>query len=152
MTPNIPTAINGQTPLSDKGKAPRGRKPAKRKTGAASRPVPRSAAQRQAKGRPVTARYGDTASRLMSRGKRAVNGAYLWVADGAGRALPRAARHLPDQKTLQGVLEDRPFLLGVIGLGVGAMIGMMLPGHLVSAYASPAPRLARRSRSSRRKG
>jgi len=109
MTPNT-TATNGQTPLSDKGKAIRGRKPAKRKASAASRPAARNTAKRQVRGRAATGGYSDTASRLMSRGKQAIGGAYGWAADGAGRALPRAARHLPDQKTLQGVLEDRPFL------------------------------------------
>ncbi len=147
MTPNTSTATNGQAPLSDRSKATRGRKPVKRKANAASRPAARSAAKRKAKSRPAAAGYSDTASRLMSRGKQAIGGAYVWAADGAGRALPRAARHLPDQKTLQGVLEDRPFLLGVIGLGVGAMIGMMLPGHL--GYSSPAPRQASRSRRKR---
>jgi hypothetical protein len=76
----------------------------------------------------------------MSRGKQAIGGAYEWAADGAGRALPRAARHLPDQRTLQSVFEDRPILLGVIGLGVGAMIGMMLPRHRMGDYSPPAKR------------
>ena len=125
MTPNT-TATNGQTPSSDKSKATRGRKPAKRK----------ATAKRGARDRSAAGGYSDTASRLMSRGKQEIGGAYVWAANGAGRALPQAARHLPDRKTLQGVLEERPFLLGAIGLGVGAMIGMMLPGHLVSGYSS----------------
>lgn len=146
MTPNTTTATNGQAPSSDKSKPPRGRKPVKRKAAAASRPAARGAAKRRANVRPAAGRYSDTASRLMSRGKQAIGGAYDWAADGAGRALPRAARHLPDQRTLQSVFEDRPILLGVIGLGVGAMIGMMLPGHLMSGYSPPA-----RSRSSRKR-
>jgi hypothetical protein len=85
----------------------------------------------------------------MSRGKRALGGAYDWAAVGAGRALPRAARHLPDQRTLQSLFEDRPLLLGAIGLGLGAMIGMMLPGRLMSGKSSSARR--RSGRSSRRK-
>jgi hypothetical protein len=84
----------------------------------------------------------------MSRGKRAIGGAYDWAADGASRALPRAARYLPDQRTMQSLFEDRPLLLGAIGLGLGAMIGMILPGLLMSGNASSARR--RSGRSSRR--
>lgn len=137
MKPNTMTATNGHAPPLDKTTPIRGRKPAKRKATAASRPAARGAAKQQANGRPAAGRYGDTASRLMSRGKRAIGGAYEWAADGAGRALPRAARHLPDQRPLQSVFEDRPILLGVIGLGVGAMIGMMLPRHQMGGYSSP---------------
>ncbi len=146
MTLNTTPATGGQAPSSDKSKATRGRKPAKRKATAASRPAARGAAKRQAKGRPAAGRYRDTASRFMSRGKQAIGGAYEWAADGAGRALPRAARRLPDQRTLKSVFEDRPILLGVIGLGVGAMIGMMLPGHLMSGYSPPAKSRSRRKR------
>ncbi len=137
MKHNTITATNGNMPSPHKTTPTRGRKPAKRKATAVSRPAARGAAKRQANGRPAAGRYGDTASRLMSRGKRAIGGAYEWAADGAGRALPSAARHLPDQRTLQSVFEDRPILLGVIGLGVGAMIGMMLPRHQMGGYSSP---------------
>lgn len=147
MKPKIMTATIGNAPSLDKAAPARGRKPAKRRATAASRPTARGAAKRQAKGRPAAAgSYGDTASRLMSRGKRAIGGAYKWAADGAGRALPRAASHLPDQRALQSVFDDRPILLGVIGLGVGAMIGMMLPRHRMSGYSSPARRRAGGSR------
>jgi hypothetical protein len=132
MTPNIMTATNGHSQSSGKTKPTRGRKPAKRKAASVARPAARGAAKRRANGGHAAAGYSGTASRLMSRGKRAIGGAYDWAADGAGRALPRAARHLPDQRTLQSLFEDRPLLLGAIGLGLGAMIGMMLPGRLMS--------------------
>jgi hypothetical protein len=146
MKHNTMTATNGNVPSPHKITPTRGRKPAKRKATAASRPAARGAAKRQANGRSAAGHYGNTTSRLMSRGKQAFGGAYEWAADSAGRALPRAARHLPDQRTLQSVFEDRPILLGVIGLGVGAMIGMMLPRHQKSGYLSLA-----RSRASRKR-
>ena len=149
MTPNTMNVTNGHPPSSDKIKPARGRKPAKRKAASVARPAARGAAKRRTNGGHAAAGYSDTASRLMSRGKRAISGAYDWAADGAGRALPRAARHLPDQRTLQSLFEDRPFLLGAIGLGLGAMIGMMLPGRLTSGHSSSARRWA--GRSSRRR-
>ncbi|MGQ0485330.1 MAG: hypothetical protein ACT4SY_08285 [Hyphomicrobiales bacterium] len=85
----------------------------------------------------------------MARGKRAIGGAYEWATEGAGRALPNAARRLPDRRTLQSLLEERPLVLGAIGLGLGAMIGMMLPGRMMSGYLSPAR--SRVGRSSRRR-
>jgi hypothetical protein len=139
---------NGHSPLSGKIKPARDRKPAKRKAASAARPAARGAAKRRANGGHAAAGYSETASRLMSRGKRAIGGAYDWAADGAGRALPRAARHLPDQRTLQSLFADRPLLLGAIGLGLGAMIGMILPGLLMSGHSSSASR--RTGRSSRR--
>jgi len=144
MKPKIMTATNGNAPSPDKTAPTRSRKPAKRRTTAASRPAVRGGAKRQAKGRSAAGSYSDTASRLMSRSKRAIGGAYKWAADSAGHALPRAASHLPDQRALQSVFDDRPILLGVIGLGVGAMIGMMLPRHHMSGYSSPARRRAGR--------
>jgi hypothetical protein len=146
MKPNTVTATNGHAPSPDKTTSTRGRKPAKRKITTASRPAARGAVKRQANGRSAAGRYGDTASRLMSRGKQAIGGAYEWAADGAGRALPRAARHLPDQRILQSVFDDRPILLGVIGLGVGAMIGIMLPRHQMGDYSPPAKRRSSRKR------
>ena len=150
MKSKIMTANNGNAPSLGKTTPTRGRKPAKRKATAASHPAARGAAKRQAKGHPAAGRYSKTASRLMSRGKRAIGGAYEWAADGAGRALPRAASHLPDQRALQSMFEDRPMLLGVIGLGVGAMIGMMLPRHQMGGYSSPA-RGQGRGRASRKR-
>ncbi len=135
MTPNTTTATNGQTPSTDRIKPARSRKPAKRKTAARSR----RSTKRQA-----SASYSDTASRLMSQSKQALGTAYGWATDNAGRALPRAARYVPDQRTLQNLVEERPLVLGAIGLGLGAMIGMLLPSRLMGGR-SPARRPARRT-------
>lgn len=50
----------------------------------------------------------------------------------AGRAIPLASRALPDHRMVQRLVDDRPYMLGAIGLGIGAIIGLMLPGTLSS--------------------
>ncbi len=150
MTPNTMPTADGQTPTAGKSKLTRSHKPAKRKAAATSRSATKGAAkQRRTNGQQAAARYSAAASRLMTRSKEAIGGAYDWAAEGAGRALPRAARRLPDRRTLQSLLEERPFVLGAIGLGLGAMIGMMLPGRVMSGYSSSARK--RSGRSSRRR-
>ncbi len=74
--------------------------------------------------------YAGAATRLLRRGKRAAGGAYEWAAEGASRALPLAARGIPDQRMVQKLADERPYMLGAIGLGIGAMIGLMLPSPL----------------------
>lgn len=69
------------------------------------------------------------ASRLLSRGRRAAGGAYEWAAEAGSRAMPLAS-HLPDQRMVQRFVDQRPYMLGALGLGIGAMIGLMLPGAL----------------------
>jgi hypothetical protein len=149
MTPHTMPAANGQAPSADKGKPTRAHKPAKRKAPTASRAAAKGAAKRRTNGQQAAARYSATASRLMARGKQAIGGAYEWAAEGAGRAMPIAARRLPDRQTLQSLLEERPFVLGAIGLGLGAVIGMMLPGRVMRGYSSPAR--SRKGRSARRR-
>lgn len=70
------------------------------------------------------------ASRLMSRSRRAAGNAYEWAAEGASRAIPLASRSMPDQRTVQRLVDERPYMLGALGLGIGAMIGLMLPSPL----------------------
>jgi hypothetical protein len=139
MTANTTTATNGQLPLSDKSRPVRGPKRPKRKT------VSRRAAKRVAKSGTLANSYSGKASRLISRGRKAAGGAYEWAADGAGRALPLAARHMPDQRSMQKLVDERPYLLGAIGLGIGAMIGLMLPARLLGGTVSPPLRPAKRA-------
>lgn len=63
----------------------------------------------------------------MSRGRRAASSAYDWAAEGASRAMPLARNSMPDQRLVQRLVDERPYMLGAIGLGIGAMIGLMLP-------------------------
>jgi hypothetical protein len=71
---------------------------------------------------------------LLSKGRRAIGDAYDW-AQQKGQHLPRAADfHLPDQRAIRNMVEERPLMLGAIGLGIGMVIGAMLP-----SYGSPRP-------------
>ena len=134
MTADPTIATNGQT-STDKNKKGRGRN----KTGKRN--------ARSGRGRSKQGSRGSGASRLMSQGKQVLGDAYSWASNSAGRALPRAARYVPDQETMRNVLEERPLVLGAIGLGLGAIIGMMLPSHLLGVKSSN----ARRSNRSKRK-
>lgn len=77
------------------------------------------------------------ASRFLSRGRKAAGNAYEWAAEGASRAIPLASRSMPDQRMVQRLVDERPYMLGALGLGIGAMIGLMLPSPLSSRGGSP---------------
>ena len=139
MTTNTSTATNGHKPSADKSKPALGPKQLKRKA-ALRRATKRAATSAAAEGS-----YSAAASRLMTRGKKVAGGAYEWAADSAGRALPLAARHMPDQRTVQRLADERPYVLGAIGLGIGAIIGLMLPARLMGGPATPAPRPVKRA-------
>lgn len=44
--------------------------------------------------------------------------------------MPLASRSMPDQRMVQRLVDERPYMLGALGLGIGAMIGLMLPSPL----------------------
>jgi len=46
--------------------------------------------------------------------------------------MPLASRSMPDQRMVQRLVDERPYMLGALGLGIGAMIGLMLPSPLSS--------------------
>lgn len=83
-------------------------------------------------------------SRLLSRSRRAAGNAYEWAAEGASRAIPLASRSMPDQRTVQRFVDQRPYMLGALGLGIGAMIGLMLPSPLSSMGSSSSRGRSRR--------
>jgi hypothetical protein len=83
-------------------------------------------------------------SRLLSRSRRAAGNAYEWAAEGASRAIPLASRSMPDQRTVQRLVDQRPYMLGALGLGIGAMIGMMLPSPFSSTGGSSSRGRSRR--------
>jgi hypothetical protein len=66
------------------------------------------------------------ANTLMSGGRSALNQAYS-LAEQAGSAGSRAMRNMPDTRSLQTMMDERPLLLGAVGLGIGVLIGAMLP-------------------------
>ena len=91
--------------------------------------------------------YGDSAARFIGRAKSAFGDAYTWVGE-TGNALPKTARRmgLPNQQTMQEFIDEKPLIVGAVGLGVGIALGAMLP--MTRARAST-KRSARKS--SRRK-
>jgi ElaB/YqjD/DUF883 family membrane-anchored ribosome-binding protein len=75
--------------------------------------------------------YSDSANRFMNRGKSVLGNATDW----AGKNIPRATSHLPDQRTVQSFMSEKPLIIGAVGLGIGVMIGSMLP----SIHSKPTP-------------
>jgi len=72
--------------------------------------------------------YGGAATNLARRGKRLVGNAYGWV-DEARNAVPRLTKgmHLPSPRAFESFAEANPVLLGAVGLGIGVVIGALLP-------------------------
>ena len=122
-------------------------KPAARKQAASAKRASRSATKRVAKGQSTLAGYSNSASRLIARGKAAFGDAYAWAGE-ASHSLPRNTRdlHLPDQKSLKAMIDDRPLIIGAVGLGIGVALGSMLPtvGSLTRRAKPAVSRAARR--------
>jgi len=122
----------------EQGAKPRGRK-ASRKNGAAKRGRTTASRRSATTEQPSRSRSGNASStRNRRRSGRSTSssassggiGARLLAS--AGRAIPLASRSLPDQRMVQRLVDERPYMLGAIGLGIGAVIGLMLPGTLSS--------------------
>lgn len=128
-----------------KAKVARKTKPASRKLAASAKRASRAATKRLSKGQSTFAGYSDSAARLIARGKAAFGDAYAWAGE-AGSALPKATRDLglPDQKSLKTMIDERPLIIGAVGLGIGVALGSMLP-----AVGLPGRGKLARARSSR---
>jgi len=74
--------------------------------------------------------YGST-SGLIRRGKRVAETASDWV-EGARESMQDVGRYLPSQRTLEP-LTSNPVVLGAVGLGLGIVIGALLPRDTVRA-------------------
>ena len=118
-----------------RGRKPGGKRSATTRTTAAKRG--RSSAKRSGsqaeqsttgRGRSGTSRSRSASGRNSSSSRGF--GARLLAS--AGRAIPLASRGLGDQRMVQRLVDERPYMLGAIGLGIGAMIGLMLPATLSS--------------------
>jgi len=138
--------------LKDPGQAAKARvarktKPASRKLSASAKRPSRPATKRASQAQPAATGYSDSASRLIARGKAAFGDAYAWAGE-ASSALPRRARDLslPDQRSLKAMIDDRPLIIGAVGLGIGVALGSMLPtvGGLRGRAKSALARTSRR--------
>lgn len=84
--------------------------------------------------------YSQQAQEFFDRGKTVIHSASDWAGDKA-KHLPAAARklNLPDQKAAMDFAEQRPLVVGAVGLGLGLVVGALLP-RMHSVPASPAPK------------
>jgi hypothetical protein len=116
--------VKGASPAA-RSKITRKTRPASRKTASAKR-ASTSASRRPSQS--TFAGYSDSAARLIARGKAAFGNAYAWAGE-ASSALPKTTRDLglPDQKSLKTMIDERPLIIGAVGLGIGVALGSMLP-------------------------
>lgn len=138
MTADNSNETSSQDQGSSKG---RGRKPARKRStaargGAAKRgrrtASGRSGTDQQSAGRSNSSRSrrpGAGASRSQANSSRS-NGIGARILATAGRAMPLSSGG--GERMVQRLVDERPYMLGAIGLGIGAVIGLMLPGTLSS--------------------
>jgi len=126
-----------------KTKIARKAKPMTRKAATSAKLASRVAAKRPLRKQSTFAGYSDSAARLIARGKTAFSDAYAWAGE-ASSALPRTRRDLglPDTKSLKAMIDDKPLIIGAVGLGVGVALGSMLP--TISQGKAAPTRAARR--------
>jgi len=79
---------------------------------------------------PAVPNYSETADRLFSRSKQAISSAYEWLGD-TGSEVPKLARRIPlpsipEGSLMKTMLNDKPLLIGALGLGLGAIVGGLL--------------------------
>ena len=107
----------------------------KAKTKAARRT---SSSKKTAKELPESfAGYSKQAREFLDRGKTALHAASDW-AGATAKHLPDTARklNLPDQKAAMEFAEQRPLVVGAVGLGIGLVVGALLP----RMHSAPAPK------------
>ena len=78
--------------------------------------------------------YSRHAQDFLDRSKSALHAASDW-ANASAKHLPGAVQrlNLPDQKTAKDFAEQRPLVVGVVGLGMGLVVGALLPRMQYSA-------------------
>ena len=115
-----------------------------RKSTSAAKKTTRTAAKRTLRQQQASlSGYGNTAARFIGRAKSAFGDAYNWVGE-TGNAFPKTARRigLPNQQSMQEFIDEKPHIVGAVGLGLGIALGAMLPMTRASA---PTQRSARKS-------
>lgn len=97
----------------------KGRKSAGRKSS-----VARASAKRTAKAATKRSSHQDG---LMARGKEALVHVPNWVSS-ARRGIPKSLRkiQLPDTAPLQNFIDEKPLIIGAVGLGLGAILGVVI--------------------------
>lgn len=125
-----------QTASSAKADMLKGVKSAKRTTKATAKRTSRAATRLAGEAQTTMAGYSEQAQRLIRRGKAALGDASTWAGETAGN-LPKAARNirLPDQRAMNSFMGEKPLIIGAVGLGLGVVLGAMLPS--MGAKAKP---------------
>ncbi|HEY7747493.1 MAG TPA: hypothetical protein VH933_02325 [Aestuariivirgaceae bacterium] len=92
----------------------------------------RQAVRRTRKKAPKRSRGSNTLLRgvkpLLRERQRAINKAYEWASD-ATRSVPRLAKdlRLPRRSDLEALTEASPIVMGAVGLGIGLVLGSLMP-------------------------
>ena len=127
---------NPQTASNAKAKILTGVKSTTRKANATAKRTTRSAKRLAGESQTTLQGYSASAQRLIKRGKAAFGEASAWAGKTAGE-LPKTARNIgvPDQQAVQTFMSERPLIVGAVGLGLGVVLGSMLP----SGDSKPTP-------------
>ena len=96
------------------------RKSSSRRRSASARRQARKASPRRRQVKQARRGNGRAAG-LLAKGRSALSGAYDWAGE-AGASMP-----LPSQRSVQSVIDERPLLVGAVGLGIGVILGAFLP-------------------------
>jgi hypothetical protein len=118
-----------------------------RKSASTAKKTSRNAAKRTLRHQQASlSGYGDSAARFIGRAKSAFGDAYTWAGE-TGTALPKTARRigLPNQQSMQQFIDEKPLIIGAVGLGLGIALGAMLPmTRAIAPTRRPARKPARR--------
>ncbi len=130
---------NTQTSTGNKAPVVKSLRATKRKVSTAAKRTSRAAGKLSSRSKTTMAGYSEQGQQLIERGKAAFRDASTWAGDKAS-GLPKAARNmnLPDPKAVQTLMHEKPLFVGALGLGVGVVIGALLPS--MGTKAKPARR------------
>ena len=71
---------------------------------------------------------GTSAQQALRAGREAMTSAYGMATSGLSRSLPRARAMVPHTpRNLQRMVEKNPLIIGVIGIGLGLVLGALMP-------------------------
>jgi hypothetical protein len=119
---------NQQTASNTKAKILTGVKSTTRKAKATAKRTTRATNRLASETQSTLQGYSASAQRFIKRGKAAFGEASAWAGKTAGE-LPKTARNVgvPNQQAVQTFMSERPLIVGAVGLGLGVVLGSMLP-------------------------
>jgi hypothetical protein len=123
-----------QVAASSKAQISKGVKSVRRKATSSAKRTPRTANKLTKDAKSTLGGYSVSAQRLIKRGKAAFGDASTWAGETAS-ALPKTARNLgvPNQRDVQTFMSDKPLIVGAVGLGLGVVLGAMIPSRTTTA-------------------